>query len=34
MDWPLMEDIYLIFTRIFDGFLKFLVKTFGVDDEE
>lgn len=29
MDWPMMEDIYLAMTRIFDGFLKFLAKIFG-----
>ena len=23
MDWPKMEDMYLAFTRIFDGIIKF-----------
>ncbi len=33
MEWDLIEQIYLIFTRIFDGFIDFLVKAFG-DNEE
>lgn len=34
MDWPVIEDIYLVFTRIFDGFLKFLYNAFGKKDAE
>ncbi len=29
MDWPMMEQLYLAFTRIFDAFIDFLVKAFG-----
>lgn len=29
MEWPMMEQIYLAFTRIFDGFLNFLANIFG-----
>ncbi len=33
MDWPMIEDVYLALTRIFDGFLKFLYNIFGKDAE-
>lgn len=29
MDWPMIEDLYLAMTRIFDGFLNFLYNIFG-----
>ena len=29
MDWSLFEDIYLVFSRVFDGFLTFLARAFG-----
>ena len=29
MDWPMIEDIYLALSRVFDGFLKFLYNIFG-----
>lgn len=29
MEWPMLEDIYLVFSRVFDGFIKFLAKVFG-----
>ncbi len=29
MDWPMMEDLYLAFTRIFTFFIDFLAKAFG-----
>lgn len=32
MDWPLIEDLYLTLTRIFDGFINFLLKAFGVEE--
>jgi hypothetical protein len=32
MNWPMMEDLYLAFTRIIDGFIKFLAKAFGVEE--
>ena len=33
MDWLKIEDIYLAFTRIFDGFLNFLANVFGKKEE-
>ncbi len=33
MNWPMMEDLYLAFTRIIDGFIAFLAKVFGVEEE-
>lgn len=33
MDWPMMEQIYLVFSRIFDGFVNFLYNIFGKDAE-
>lgn len=33
MDWTFMEQLYLIFTRIFDGFINFITKAFGEDAE-
>ena len=27
MEWPMLEQIYLIFSRIFDGFINFLNNT-------
>lgn len=32
MDWPVIEDVYLALTRIFDGFIKFLMKAFGIEE--
>lgn len=32
MEWDLMEQLYLIFTRIFDGFVNFIVKAFGGEE--
>ncbi len=32
MEWDLMEQLYLIFTRIFDGFINFIVKAFGSEE--
>lgn len=32
MDWGFMEDLYLVFTRIFDGFIKFLLNAFGIEE--
>lgn len=29
MNWPMMEDLYLAFTRIFTAFIDFLGKIFG-----
>ncbi len=29
MEWDLMTELYLIFTRIFDGFINFIVNAFG-----
>lgn len=29
MEWDLMEQLYLILTRIFDGFINFIVNAFG-----
>ena len=29
MDWPMIEQLYLAMSRIFDGFLKFLYGIFG-----
>ena len=29
MDWPMMEQLYLAFTRIFDGFINFLGTIFN-----
>lgn len=29
MDWSMMEDLYLAFTRIFTAFIDFLGKVFG-----
>ncbi len=28
MNWPMMEDLYLAFTRIFSAFIDFLGKIF------
>lgn len=33
MEWPMIEDIYLAFTRIFDGFLNFLANIFGKKED-
>ena len=33
MEWPMMEQIYLVFSRLFDGFIKFLAKVFGEEEE-
>ncbi len=32
MDWPVIEKAYLALTRIFDGFLSFLLKAFGIEE--
>ena len=29
MDWPMMEQLYLAFTRIIDGFINFLSTLFA-----
>ncbi len=29
MDWSMIEDLYLAFTRIIDGFINFLSTIFG-----
>lgn len=29
MDWPMMEQLYLALTRIFDGFINFLASIFA-----
>ena len=29
MEWPMLEQIYRVFSRVFDGFIKFLAKVFG-----
>ena len=29
MDWPMMEQIYLALSRVFDAFLHFLYSVFG-----
>lgn len=29
MDWPMIEQLYLALTRIFDGFMNFLYGIFG-----
>ena len=34
MDWPMMEQIYLALSRIFDGFMNFLYSIFGEDKAE
>ena len=34
MNWPMMQDMYLAFTRIFDGFLNFFAKIFGKKEDE
>ena len=33
MDWPVIEQVYLALSRIFDGFLNFLYNIFGKDAE-
>ena len=33
MDWPMMQDLYLAFTRIFTAFIDFLGKAFGWEEE-
>lgn len=30
MDWTVIEDVYLAITRVFDGFITFLMRVFGV----
>lgn len=32
MDWSVVEDVYLALTRIFDGFIKFLMRALGVEE--
>lgn len=32
MEWPMMEQLYLVFSRIFDGFIKFLANIFGEEE--
>lgn len=34
MDWSIIEKAYLAFSRIFDGFFKFLSKVLGGEDAE
>lgn len=34
MEWPMLEQIYLIFSRIFDGFINFLNNIFNKKDAE
>jgi len=34
MEWPMLEQIYLIFSRIFDGFINFLYNIFNGSAEE
>ncbi len=32
MDWDVIEKAYLALTRIFDGFINFLLKAFGIEE--
>lgn len=32
MDWSVIEDVYLALTRIFDGFINFLLKAFDIEE--
>ncbi len=32
MDWDVIEDVYLALSRIFDGFINFLLKAFGIEE--
>ena len=34
MDWPMMEQIYLALSRVFDAFMHFLNNIFGNGDVE
>ncbi len=34
MDWDFMQQLYLAFTRIFDGLITFFIKTFKGEEEE
>jgi hypothetical protein len=34
MDWPMMEQIYLALSRVFDAFMHFLNSIFGEDKAE
>ncbi len=29
MEWPMLEQIYLVFSRIFDGLMNFFANIFG-----
>ncbi len=32
MDWDVIEKAYLALSRIFDGFINFLLKAFGIEE--
>ncbi len=32
MDWDVIKTAYLALTRIFDGFINFLLKAFGIEE--
>ena len=32
MNWDSIEKAYLALTRIFDGFINFLLKAFGIEE--
>ena len=32
MDWNVIEKVYLALTRVFDGFINFLLKAFGIEE--
>ncbi len=32
MNWDAIEKAYLALTRIFDGFINFLLKAFGIEE--
>ena len=34
MEWPMLEQLYLIFSRVFDGFFNFLNNIFNGKDAE
>lgn len=34
MNWPMLEKIYLAFSRIFDGLIKFLTGNFNPSSPE
>ena len=34
MEWSMLEQLYLIFSRVFDGFFNFLNNIFNGSDAE